>query len=200
MADEADSSSPRAPAAVQPLRPFPEFLVAGHTLTPSDVAEISEGLARRDAWIAHYQEQEQALQQQVQGRHGFLQEVLRSLRAPLIGFGIQDGELTGMYHDRWVGPRMTLTIQPRRPISGIALRGWVPDGIPSGGQLIARADDQVAEIDLVPGRFALSVAIPGGTEAAIPLTIEGTRWVTPEGPGGRMLVFILREIELEHAG
>ena len=202
MADAADPSNlrtglalPRTP--VQPLRPFPGFLVPGHTLTPDDVAEISEGLARRDAWIEHCREQEGG---EVDDRSGFLQEVLRSLRAPLLGYGMQDGELTGMYHDRWAGPQLSLSIQPRRPVFGIALRGWVPDDMPSGGQLIVRAGDAIVEMDLEPGRFALSVAIPGGTEAAIPLTVETTRWVLPEGPAGRTLAFILREIELEHRG
>ncbi len=198
MADEVVTNRLRERAGIEPLRPFPDFLVPGHTLTRSDVAEIMEGLARRDTWIEHYQKQEQVLNDQMQGRHGFLQAVLRSLRAPLIGFGLQDGALTGMYHDRWVGPRLTLTIQPKRPVTGIALRGWVPDEMPAGGQLIARAGDQGAEIDLAPGRFSLSVELPGGTDAAIPLTLEATRWVTPEGPDGRMLAFVLREIELEH--
>ena len=205
MANAADPGSlrpefppPRTP--VQRLRPFHEFLVPGHTLTPDDVAEISEGLARRDAWIEHCREQEGAVSEPVEDHSGFLQEVLRSLRAPLLGYGMQDGELTGMYHDRWAGPQLSMSIQPRRPVFGIALRGWVPDDMPSGGRLIVRAGDAAAEMELEPGRFALSVGIPGGTDAAIPLTVEATRWVTPEGPDGRTLAFILREIELEHGG
>jgi hypothetical protein len=205
MADAADPGNLRPGLApphtpVQPLRPFLEFLVPGHTLTPADVAEITEGLARRDAWIEHCREQEGAVSEPVEDRSGFLQEVLRSLRAPLLGYGMQDGELTGMYHDRWAGPQLSMSIQPRRPVFGIALRGWVPDDMPSGGQLIVRAGDAVAETELEPGRFTLSVGIPGGTEASIPLTVEATRWVTPEGPDGRTLAFILREIELEHRG
>jgi hypothetical protein len=189
-------AAPHATFYVQ--RPMGEFLAAGYTLTASDVTEIKEALTRRDAWIEHYQNKELALTEQVEGGRKFLEEVLGNLRAPINGHGIQEGKLTGMYHDRWVGPKLALTIQPKRPVTRVAVHGWVPDDMPSGGILTLQAGDETEVRDLIPGAFILSVEIPEGSESAIPIKVEATDWVTPEGPGGRTLVFVLQEIELVH--
>jgi hypothetical protein len=80
----------------------------------------------------------------------------------------------------------------------VAVHGWVPDDMPSGGILTLQAGDETEVRDLIPGAFILSVEIPEGSESAIPIKVEATDWVTPEGPGGRTLVFVLQEIELVH--
>jgi hypothetical protein len=187
-------------AVVQPVqRPMLNFLVVGYTLTASDVTEFKEALARRDAWIEHYQERELELTDQVQAGRKFLDEVLKDLNAPIVGYGIQESKLIGMYHDRWVGTRLALTIQPKQPVTRLSVNGWVPDHMPAGGQLTIHAGDQTEVKDLVPGPFTLSVEMLKGTEAAIPIEVVATEWITPEGPGGRNLVFVLRAIELEHS-
>lgn len=197
MADISETAPPQPGMVAQ--RPLSEVLLAGHALTPTDVAEIKEGLARRDAWIKHYQQQEAILNDRILGGRKFLQEMLQSLRVPITGYGIQHGKVRGLYHDLWVGPRLDVTIQPKRPVTHVVLHGWVPDDTPEGGQLTFQVGDRVATKDLVPKLFALSVELAESTDAAIVLTVEATRWITPEGPNGRMLVFVLREIELGHA-
>ena len=138
-------------------RPMLSFLISGYTLTSSDVSELTEALSRRDAWIEHYRKSERDLTDQVQEVQKFLGQVLESLRAPIIGYGIQDGKLYGMYHDRWVGPRLALIIQPERPVTRVTVHGWVPDRMPSGGQLTLRAGERTAVKDLVCGQFTLSI-------------------------------------------
>jgi Rps23 Pro-64 3,4-dihydroxylase Tpa1-like proline 4-hydroxylase len=188
--------APHATFYVQ--RPLPEHLVSGYTLAPGDVAELKEAIAKRDLWIALYQKQELTLNEQIQGGRKFLEEVLNSLYAPILGFGIQEGKLDGLYHDRWVAPRLALAVQPKRPVTRVTVHGWVPDDMPAGGQLTLHACARVAMMDLVPGTFALSIEIPEGTEAAIPMTVEATEWVMPEGPTGRTLAFVLQGLELGH--
>ena len=194
---EEEIAAPHATFYVQ--RPMPDFLVPGYTLTASDVTELKEGLARRDAWIELYQNKELDLTNQVVGGRKFLEEVLENLRAPITGYGVQDGKLTGMYHDRWVGPKLALTVQPKRPVTRVTVHGWVPDDIPRGGTMTLRAGDQAEALDLAPGSFVLSVAIRECAEAAIPIEVDATESVTPEGPGGRTLVFVLQEVELGHS-
>jgi hypothetical protein len=51
----------------------------------------------------------------------------------------------------------------------------------------------------VPGTFTLAAGLPAETSDALSLEIESTPRVTPEGPNGPTLVFVLREIELLHS-
>ncbi len=190
----AEIAAPHATFYVQ--RPLREFLEPGYTLTANDVRDVNEALTRRDSWIEHYQNKELELTAQVEKNKTFLGEVLANLRAPISGYGIQDGKPTGMYHDCWVGPTLALTIQPKRPVTQVSVHGWVPDEMPAGAILTLQVGDRSVTSDLVPGGFVLSVELPKGSDAAIPVTVEATGWVTPEGPGGRKLVFVLQEIEV----
>jgi hypothetical protein len=185
-------------SAFPELRPLLDLVVVGHTLTQGDVSEIREALLRRDTWIEHYRQQEVALNERLQARRAHLDEVLQNLYAPILGYGVQEGRLSGLHHDRWVGPRFALTIQPKRAVTRVTVNGWVPDEIPAGGQLVLRIGDRTIAQDLVPRIFWLSIDIPEGTEELILIEVEATRWVTPEGPQGRMLAFVLRDIELGH--
>jgi hypothetical protein len=198
MTDDVETTSAPPFTGIQPCRPFPDFLVTGHTLKEFEADEITDALVRRDLMIEEYNRHEQSLKEQMRGQHEYIQGVLRAWRVPLVGFGVQEGEQNGMYHDRWVGPRLTLTILPRRRVSGVVLHGWVPDEMPEGGQLAIQVGDLVAHLELRPGLFNLPVEIPGGTDAAIPLTVESSKSVRPEGPDKRQVAFVLREIELEH--
>lgn len=190
-------AAPHATFYVQ--RPLREFLEAGYTLTEGDVRDVMEALSRRDSWIEHYQNKELELTEQVQAGRTFLSEVLENLFAPIVGYGVQEGKLEGMYHDRWVGPTLRLTIQPKRPMHRVGVHGWVPEGMPAGGQVSLLVGNATKTIDLAPGGFSIFVDIPEGRAAdAVTLSMEATQWVTPEGPNGRALVFVLREVELTH--
>ena len=122
---------------------------------------------------------------------------VRSSSLLIAGHGTVRGTMKGLYHDRWVGPHLDVTIQPERPVTRVAVHGRVPDDIPPGGRLTLRVGDRTAVKQLAPGVFALSVDIKS-TEAAIPLAMEAAKWVTPEGLGGRRLAFRLEQIELTH--
>jgi hypothetical protein len=192
----AEIAPPHATFYVQP--PISEHLVAGHTLTASDVLEIKQALNRRDSWIHNYQKKELDLTDQIQRGRMFLAEVLQNLRAPIVGYGIQEGALTGLFHDRWVGPRLTLTIKPKRSVTGVTIHGWVPDRMPGGGTLTLLAGDQTEAIDLVAGNFALSVNMSQRAEELLTIEINATTWLEPKGTDRRTLVFTLQQIELGH--
>jgi hypothetical protein len=103
-----------------------------------------------------------------------------------------------MYHDLWVGPKFDLTIRPKRSVTRVSVHGWVPEEIPIGGKLTLRVIDQVRATDLRPGTFTLFIEMPEGVNELIPVTVEATKWLTPQGPDRRMLAFVLLYIELEH--
>jgi hypothetical protein len=107
------------------------------------------------------------------------------------------GKPSGLYSDGWVAPRLAFTIQPDAPVAQIGLHVWVPDDIPSGGQLTLRAADQVEVVELASGNLTLQLAL-NDTDTKILVTAEGTKWVKPEGPDGRALVFVIKELELVH--
>ena len=186
--------APHATFYVQ--RPLDARFTAGHVLDAEDVAELHGAVAKRDTWIQHYQKRELELNAQLTAGRKFLNEVLANLWAPILGYGVQKGKVTGLYHDRWAAPELKLTIDPVRPVSRVTLRGWVPESMPEGGEIRFSAGDGRAVAPLKPGTFAMSVELPAPAQAAIPIEVEATQWVRPEGPTGRTLAFVLRGIEI----
>ena len=191
-----DIAAPHATFYVQ--RPLRDVLVPGGILTEADVQEVKEAIARRDAWIEHYQKQELSLNQQILGGRRFLEGVLENLRAPITGYALQEGTLSGLYHDAWVGPDFSVRIQPRLPATRVTLHGWVPDSMEAGGQLTIQVGTQSTAIPLVPGPFDCQVNLLEPSTAVLPIAVHATRSCMPEGPNGRTLVFVLREIEVTH--
>jgi hypothetical protein len=188
--------APHATFYVQ--RPAPDFMVAGHTLTQGDVEDLKVALARRDKWIEHYQAKELNLTGQVDRGQKFLQEVLKRLRVPITGYGLQAGAQTGMYHDMWVGPAMEVTVEPNRPVTRLALHGWMPADMPADGHVTLTVGDRVATTASGPGPFVVGVDFAEATSSPRRIAVNSNRWVKPEGPQGRELTFVLREIELTH--
>jgi hypothetical protein len=188
--------APHATFYVQ--RPLADRFAGGYTLTTQDVAELKDSLTKRDTWIEHYQKQELDLNGQVQGSRKFLDEVLHSLSAPLLGYGLQQGPVSGLFHDHWVGPCLKMSILCKRPITRLSVQGWVPDDMPPGGTLRLQAGVQSKEQPLAPGGFTLQVDIRVSADTVIKVTVEATQTVTPEGEHGRVLAFVLQSVELEH--
>jgi 2OG-Fe(II) oxygenase superfamily len=190
--------APHATFYVQ--RPLDDHFTAGHVLSEEDVAELHGAVAKRDSWIEHYQKRELELNAQLTNGRRFLNEVLANVWAPITGYGLQKGKVTGMYHDRWASPELKLTIEPLRPVTRVTLRGWVPDHLPEGGELRFSAADERVATPLKPGAFAITVELPKAVQEPIPIFVEATQWVRPEGPAGRTLSYVVRNIELWHAG
>jgi hypothetical protein len=191
-------SSDAFPVAKQMLRPLTEVLVAGHILTADDVADVHEGIARRDTWITDYRAQIEVLERELHRNRVYLQDVLQALRVPLMGYGMQDGTLIGMFADRWVAPRLSVRILPKRPIFGVTLHGWAPERIPVGGRLRLTVGDHVASRDLMPGLFALTLSLPVETSDAVDVTVEATAWVEPDEADQRDRAFVMQAIEILH--
>jgi 2OG-Fe(II) oxygenase superfamily len=188
--------APHATFYVQ--RPLTNLLEPGRALTPNDVADLKEAIARRDSWIEFYQKQETALTKQIENGRNFLNEVLGRLCAPITGYGLQEGAIEGLYHDRWVGPRFAVTIRPKRPVRAVTVHGWVPDEMAESEQLTIQAAGQTLTGGLKSGTFDWTIELEEATTADLPISVTSTGWITPEGEGARKLVFVLREIELEH--
>jgi len=115
----------------------------------------------------------------------------------LKGRGIILGNPTGLYRDGWASPRLRLTIQPHMPVTQVTIRGWVPDGMPAGGQITMHIAGHCATARLDPGVFKLSFYLDSITNAIL-VAVEATKCIAPEGPPGRILSFVLMELELIH--
>lgn len=189
-------AAPHATFYVQ--RPLTNLLEAGKPLSENDVLDLKEAIARRDSWIEFYQKQEISLTKQIEDGRAFLNEVLGRLAAPITGYGLQEGAIEGLYHDRWVGPRLALTIQPKRPVRTVTLHGWVPDDMPEDGQLKVQVGDETISGTVPRGGFSWAVRLAAPKSGPIAVSAEMTTSISPEGPEGRKLAFVLREIELSH--
>jgi hypothetical protein len=182
------------------LQPLAEVLVPGKSLTADEVAEIREGLTRRDTWLADSQAQVAALQRQLDTSRAYTQELLRSLRAPILGYGVQDGPMTGMFPDGWVSSTLRLRVLPRRPVTGLILNGWIPKTIPPDGELRLIAGGQVAALAMEPGTFGLAVDLPQAADEAIEVVVEASVWSPPEETDRRVRASVLQALELRHPG
>ena len=116
---------------------------------------------------------------------------------PIIGEGDQVGEVEGVFVDRWVGPNLRLTIQPRWPLHRVTLHGWFHGETPADGEVRLRIGGQTVTQAMTTGMFVMSVVLPAETTDAIPMEMEATNWLLLEGPAGRKLVFVLQRIVLE---
>jgi hypothetical protein len=66
------------------------------------------------------------------------------------------------------------------------------------GRLTILVGDETVSGSVPRGSFSWSVQLDAPKSDAITVTAESTKAITPEGPNGRKLAFVLREIELSH--
>ena len=188
----------RARPRIPEQRPLAQILMPGHVLTDRDVAELRDALGRLDNWAAEFRKREESFNTHAGSLKARYEALLANYPVPIVGFGVQDGVQTGMYDDLWSGPSLALTIQPRQPVRRIVLHGWVPDDMPAGATMTFRAAGGTVTGDITPGVFSWSIEPEGLVIDSFPVEVAFSHWTTPEGPDGRQLAFVVREIELEH--
>ncbi|MBC7636147.1 MAG: sulfotransferase family 2 domain-containing protein [Acetobacteraceae bacterium] len=125
------------------------------------------------------------------------QEAEAPAEVVIIGDGVVQGPVEGLFHDSWVGPHLRLTILPHRPVRRVVVRGWFHDDNPRIGALRMRIGGRESVRVISPGIFALAVELPDMTQEPVTLDLEASHWNMWEGPEGRKLVFILKRIVLE---
>jgi hypothetical protein len=179
------------------LRPLAEILMPGNSLTPAEVAEIQEGLSRRDTLISDYRERLAALQQRLDAASAYYQEVLKTLRVPLLGYGAQEGATRGMYPDAWVAPSFGVRVLPWRPAIGVALHGWAPKNTPPDAVLILTVNGVRETFALRPGVFVERVDLAAPSMTGLEIGVEATA-VEETGGDRRPRAFVLQGVEVRH--
>jgi hypothetical protein len=184
--------------------PFPDQFTAGSTLSEADVTELRAGYIRRDRQVEMYQNMEERLGRELEQVRHYLAEVLAATKVPIVGYGRQVGDSSGLFHDGWVTREVRLVLHAERPITGITVKGFIPDDFPQ----LWRAFE--VAIDGKPLRFstdangAFEFLCP--TEIAIGSTVElklrcdADYNASAAGKGGdqRNLAYHLDAIELSH--
>ena len=212
-------------------RPLSPRLVPGHTLTPDDVSRLEELIARRDNWIELYHRKELADSQRIQDLIGYTRHLsenrgpmdwVRGLlrkwkkdepgssavplapqpaRAPLSGYGIQEGEARGIWPDGWIGTPFEVAIRLQMPSDSIRLEGFLPEQTLPEVELRASVNGAEVMQEVVrPGNVSLNIPAEAGAGDLVKLRVVANRSYCPlhagAGADGRELVIVIREVRV----
>jgi Rps23 Pro-64 3,4-dihydroxylase Tpa1-like proline 4-hydroxylase len=152
-------------------RPLDRRFRAGYTLNEADEKDLLFQVDRRDKWIEKYQQMELTLGTELRSRHAYIADLLKSVRAPITGFALQDGGSEGLYADGWGSCRTRFKVRPLTPATCVSIRCWrpaQPGGSPdvtltaNGKSIVAKPDTEAFEIRLetdqpVTGPFEIEI-------------------------------------------
>lgn len=119
-------------------RPLPDDFKPGRVLTQADVDLVASLLKSRDALIEMHQRNEadrEGLAAALMGYAAEVEERTANLRLPFFGYVEQEGTVTGISPDRWMGPSASFSIRPARAVIGFLLQGNVPYEMPEDARL-----------------------------------------------------------------
>ncbi len=102
------------------------------------------------------------------------------------------------FPDGWVGRSVSLLIEPRKPILGLQLSGWRPDDSEDEIEITLRLHDQSSSKRIGGGTFAVNLSFNQPVSAGGILSIEASAVRQASGVDGRMISFILDDIEVTH--
>ena len=139
-------------------RPIRPNIMAGHTLTSEDVAELKRGFRNRDRYIEAYQKSEERQGRERDNLNRYIAELKSAFRLPTIGYVSQVDRPAGeIFHDGWIGPDVTVRLRAHRDITTLVLRGSTPDSFPTppgdirltiSGQEIKRCIDHKGNFEI----------------------------------------------------
>jgi len=175
-------------------RPLPKKFVAGYALTEEDAGDLARLLIRRDEWIELYQKMEIE-------KNRYIANLERGARAPVTGYGVQEGAGTGLYADGWAATRLRVPIRPLMPVSQIVLRGWCGAGAPRARVRMSVDGAAIAEIQTTGQEFEISAPFekPQDNPFAVEVALDfESPWSVPGD--ARELGFVVQELRLCHPG
>ena len=110
--------------------PLSDEFKPGRVLSTDDVKDLQEGYNRRDGQIEMYQRMEERLGRELENLRSYLGEVLAAIKAPILGYAQQIGDSSGLFHDGWVAREVSLQLRAERPVTGVIIKGFVPEHFP----------------------------------------------------------------------
>ncbi|MBV9828423.1 MAG: sulfotransferase family 2 domain-containing protein [Alphaproteobacteria bacterium] len=70
------------------------------------------------------------LRVRLQSLQNYMQEMMASIRAPILGYAHQVGSSSGMFHDGWAGREVTFEMHLHRRVTELTLCGFIPPHFP----------------------------------------------------------------------
>jgi 2OG-Fe(II) oxygenase superfamily len=185
--------------------PLPDAFKPGRVLSEADVKELQEAYNRRDGQIEMYQRMEERLGRELEGLRRYLGEVIAAIKAPIVGYAQQLGNSSGLFHDGWVARDVSLQLRAQRPVTGITVKGFVPENFPAVARAFAVEIDGKA-FDFSLGRdggsfeFSCPTEIAGGAIFQLRMRCSSDFNASAAGQGAdqRDLAYGLSAIELSH--
>ena len=184
--------------------PFPDKFSAGRVLSADDVAELRAGYTRRDHQIEMYQHGEERLGRELEQTRRYLDQILRATKAPILGYALQLGDSTGLFHDDWATREVSLQLRTERQVAGIIVKGFIPDEFPRLNRTFEIAvDSNRSRFKLAEnGRFNFFCPAQIAAGATFSLTLrcdaDFNASVAGQGDDQRSLSYHLDTIELSH--
>jgi hypothetical protein len=128
-------------------RPLDKEIKEGRVLSQAEVDEITRGYTRRDHQIEMYQKLEEKLGRQIEEIKAYLDEVTAAIKAPVLGWALQVGKSSGLFHDNWATTEVRLQLRCERSVDSVTVEGFIPANAVEQSRLFT------IEIDGVPFEF-----------------------------------------------
>jgi len=185
--------------------PLPADFKPGRVLSGEDVQELRDAYCRRDGQIEMYQKMEERLGRELEGLRHYLHEVIAAIRAPVVGYAQQIGSNAGLFHDGWVAREVSLQLRAQKAVTGVTVKGFVPENFPSIARAFAvEIDDKAFEFSLGPDGGSFEFSCPAEVaegeifRLAIRCSSDFNASAAGKGVDQRDLAYGLRAIELSH--
>lgn len=199
-----DDQTPESVIAPEADHPSFEALQPGHLLSDADLEQLHAQDARRDRQIELHREAAEEAARKLEELRRYLGEVLASIRAPVLGYAQQVGSSSGMFHDGWVTRDLSLRLRTERAITGVAIRGFIPNSFPDLSRTFdIEIDNESFSFwlhDKGTFNFLCPVGIAAGTIFDLTMRCDSEFNASAAGTGGdqRNLSYRLNAIELSH--
>jgi hypothetical protein len=152
-----------------------------------------------------YQRMEERLGRELEGLRRYLHEVIAAIKAPILGYAQQLGNSSGLFHDGWAARDVSLQLCAQRAVTGITVKGFVPEHFPAVARAFAVEIDGKA-FNFSLGRdggsfeFSCPAEIAGGTifQLSIRCSSDFNASAAGQGADQRDVAYGLSAIELSH--
>jgi len=161
---------------------------------------IQDLLAVRDEWIELYRKMEAGKNSELAHLESAVQDLRSHVRAPLVGYAMQEEKPAGIYSDDWVSPHAEIAIRPIEPVASITVRGWRPEDAPEGNVSLSAGPAATAAAPVRGGFFEVAIKFPQPVSQTFRLAIDvqSPGNGLPSSGDRRDLAFRLAEIRTAH--
>ena len=180
-------------------RPLPQRLSPGHVLSAEDVLELRRLLGRRDRWIELYQQMELDDSRKMEALHSYIHALEKGTRVPLTGYVLQEGHSSGLHADMWASSSLKVRIAPIKPVVELMLRGFRPEGSPTGIAKILVNGEQRGTGKAGTGLFEIVARLRNEHRQPFDVEVLLSQQASAPANDQRDLAFVLVELRNRHS-